>query len=90
MPYVLVISPTAEAVLDHILEQHPSPDLIDAIDALFDRLARSPVTLMREYPRFAGLPFVAGSYANFCFTFVFRFMEDEARIEILDVGFLEL
>jgi len=45
---------------------------------------------MREYPRFAGLPFVAGSYANFCFTFVFRFMEDEARIEILDVGFLEL
>ena len=90
MKYVLDISPSAEEALDRIFDETEDEGLFDAMDALFEEIAKHPVTVMRRYPRRSGYPYAVGWHGHYMFLTVFRFKEGEKRIEILGVAYVRI
>ena len=88
MTYVLDISPSAEGALDRIFDETEDEGLFDAIDAIFDEIAKHPVTVMRRYPSRSGFPYAVGWHEQYMFLIVFRFKQGEKRIEVLGVTYL--
>ena len=71
--------------LDLILTLYSDPDLFEAINSSFERLMRNPVKALKESRGDSDVPTIVGSYEQYYFEIAFRFLEDEIRLEVLDI-----
>lgn len=88
MNYTLRISPTARQALSEVLEQYPYPDIIETFWSAAVRLARNPEVNQRS--TVYGRQWFSVEYRTPSITLhlqvTYRINEDEAAIEITDVG----